>query len=443
MEEARKLNWAKLPGPVLSLVRASCSSLLHGNPHVQIDEAALDRYVDELDHTKLEKLPKKMYPLHFPTQRSEINFLSTLALLQFGSGWREDLHAQDGGKGKGAAETMTFGCIGMHISGEINADAMLRMGISEVAQTFRLKITEEYEIQPGIRTERKTNLWQLAQHIVDVLHAAGGMLRNLACNDFADFYLNHPSVKVQEIDPVTNEPRRPSAEQVVTRLVRHFTPLQDAYVLPPRNPSTASAPVADAGSSADASATPATAHESASSSVTTPQGERVVYLLKKAQLMVAEVYLRFHDEDPRFNYSDISSLTVFSDNVLPAVLRAKGILRYSDELAKKVDEGSLIKNREEEASIRAAAVEACERIVQKYNEKHEHKHRQSGLEAASIAATAPAPLAGAVAAAAAGSSAHAADPPLTPLMLDYHLWLSGKQPELRKLRRHATYSFYY
>jgi hypothetical protein len=107
----------------------------------------------------------------------------------------------------------------------------------------------------------------------------------------------------------------------------------------------------------------------------------------------------------------MDSLTVFSDNVLPAVLRAKGVLLYSPSLAALVDSDSKpISNREQEASIRAAAVVACERIVDEFNAHH----------------------------AAAGDA-----PRLNSVLLDYHLWQLGKEPDMRKLPRHATHSAFY
>ena len=111
------------------------------------------QFVDSLDHTKLLSLPDKSYPLNFPTPRSEVNFLATLALLQIGSGWRVPLHSQP--NGRGAAETMTFGCMGMHISGEITADVMTKLGLFEVAQLFGLKIQQEFQVSPGVSTTKQ------------------------------------------------------------------------------------------------------------------------------------------------------------------------------------------------------------------------------------------------------------------------------------------------
>jgi hypothetical protein len=59
-----------------------------------------------------------------------------------------------------------------------------------------------------------------------------------------------------------------------------------------------------------------------------PAGQEV-WLIKKAQLTVGDLYRSFHEKDPRFNFHDIKQLTVFSDNVLPCVLRAVNIVMIS------------------------------------------------------------------------------------------------------------------
>lgn len=182
MEEAWKLDWTHLPAAPTALVRSSCKELLQKNPHVSIDSAALDAFVDSLKDTRLLSLPQKQYPLRFKSNREEINFLCTLALLQFGSGWRKQLHASGSGKekGKGAAETITFGCIGMHLTGEITAHSMANITLFEIAQTFNIRTHEEYFIQPGIRSERPTELFALADAIKKTLNDTGNMLRSVS-----------------------------------------------------------------------------------------------------------------------------------------------------------------------------------------------------------------------------------------------------------------------
>lgn len=197
MEEAFQLDWVKLPvrlmsgaeggrpvtlrsslthfallpfsplqSPAVTLVRESCAAFLSSSPDVSVDSAALTSFVSRLRaRGALEAAPTRQFPLNFPTPRSEINFIATLALLQIGSGYRTPLHAQERGQGRGAAETMMFGCMGMHISGEITADAMVAVGLFDVAQMFGLKIQEEYEISTGVRCE-PVHIACTAQHAV-------------------------------------------------------------------------------------------------------------------------------------------------------------------------------------------------------------------------------------------------------------------------------------
>jgi len=57
------------------------------------------------------------------------------------------------------------------------------------------------------------------------------------------------------------------------------------------------------------------------------------------QNLVSTLAARFGGEDPRFAFSDASSLTADSGPVTAAALRALGVLQLSPELASKVDAG--------------------------------------------------------------------------------------------------------
>jgi hypothetical protein len=48
---------------------------------------------------------------------------------------------------------------------------------------------------------------------------------------------------------------------------------------------------------------------------------REVFILKKAQLLAGDLYRNFRSRDKKFEFVDISQLTIFTDNVVPAVLR--------------------------------------------------------------------------------------------------------------------------
>lgn len=85
---------------------------------------------------------------------------------------------------------------------------------------------------------------------------------------------------------------------------------------------------------------------------------------KRAQLATADLAVVFGSEELG-RFGDLDRLTVFADNQVPHVLRVDGILRYEEELARRIDAGELIEPQSlEEVEIRAAAVHACELLVQ-------------------------------------------------------------------------------
>ncbi|MPN62756.1 hypothetical protein SDC9_210509 [bioreactor metagenome] len=83
--------------------------------------------------------------------------------------------------------------------------------------------------------------------------------------------------------------------------------------------------------------------------------------LKKAQLALSMIaaFLRSTGNDV-----GAEDLTAFADYQVPRVLRGLGVLAYSTSLADKVDQRILLtENGQEELSIRAATVLACEAIA--------------------------------------------------------------------------------
>lgn len=124
-----------------------------------------------------------------------------------------------------------------------------------------------------------------------------------------------------------------------------------------------------------------------------------VWLCKKAQLCASDLAARFSKRG-LFDFPDISASPVFVDNVLPAVLRAFGVIVLSPALVAKIDSGQLLHCGEaHEVELRACALMACEEIVAK------------------SAVICPGVV----------SSARA---------LDWLLWVVGKRPDLRKVQRH-------
>lgn len=91
---------------------------------------------------------------------------------------------------------------------------------------------------------------------------------------------------------------------------------------------------------------------------------REVCLYKKAQLVVGELYHRFRAEDARFAFGDGDTLTAFIDNVICAVLRKEGVICVSESLAASIeDHVPLASGSEEEVALRAAAMVGVEEVV--------------------------------------------------------------------------------
>jgi hypothetical protein len=125
---------------------------------------------------------------------------------------------------------------------------------------------------------------------------------------------------------------------------------------------------------------------------------------KRAQITAADLWVAF--EGREFGaFRDIEDLTIFADNLVPHVLRRKGVLVYSDALAGRIDAGELIPvGAPEEVEIRAGAVDAVERCVAAM--------RQGGSD-------------------------------YTAQKVDHLLWTSGHSPEMKAHPRHRTRTTFY
>jgi hypothetical protein len=106
-----------------------------------------------------------------------------------------------------------------------------------------------------------------------------------------------------------------------------------------------------------------------------------VYLFKKIQLLTLDLHKRFSESRPElFYFQDIAELSVFSDNVIPTMLHHLNIITLVDDeetpSQKEIMYGlqeDLRTGRETTTErsfiFRAAAVDACELIVQKARER--------------------------------------------------------------------------
>lgn len=91
---------------------------------------------------------------------------------------------------------------------------------------------------------------------------------------------------------------------------------------------------------------------------------RDIPIYKRAQIMVADLFLAFQGKGLG-RFDDIDAITTFADNVVPHVLRMDGVLEYTPELAKKIDNGEQLKQGGQmEVELRACAIHAVALIAE-------------------------------------------------------------------------------
>lgn len=87
-----------------------------------------------------------------------------------------------------------------------------------------------------------------------------------------------------------------------------------------------------------------------------------VFLYKRAQIFTADLWGAFKGKGYG-NFYDISSITIFADYIIPAVLRNLGVLKYSSALSNTIDSKKEIgSGSEEEVEIRACTIHAVEKM---------------------------------------------------------------------------------
>lgn len=87
-----------------------------------------------------------------------------------------------------------------------------------------------------------------------------------------------------------------------------------------------------------------------------------VFLYKRAQIFAADLWGAFKGQ--RYGeFSDVGSITIFADYIVPAVLQQLGVLRYSLALANRIEANKEIgSGSEEEVELRACSIYAVEKM---------------------------------------------------------------------------------
>jgi len=96
---------------------------------------------------------------------------------------------------------------------------------------------------------------------------------------------------------------------------------------------------------------------------------RQVFFYKRAQILVADLWGAYGKSraagDGPCAFPDIAELTTFADYRVPQVLRHVGVLKYDDELSRRVDAREEVRaGSDEEVELRAATIMAVEHLRQ-------------------------------------------------------------------------------
>ncbi|KAN0045002.1 hypothetical protein ACTA71_006529 [Dictyostelium dimigraforme] len=339
----------------LQQVRESAKWVNEHSENVRINFNKINEFLDNLKKDDYEsKSSTVLFPLNYSNSQQEINFWFLLDLINFGSGYRKELHEACN---RGAYETICYGLMGMFLSqgGKLTTNFLSNMSMNDVAQLFNIPTQEEFEIQAGIYSYRDTPLKQLVQSIHKVLKESSEIVLKLGFQDFGDWIWSIT-------DPSKRSTSTPLASNLVKTLVETIPAFNDQA----------------------------------------NYKDHRVFIFKKVQLLAADLYRRFKDTIPdRFNFTDINDLTVFTDNVLPAVLRKFGILEVSKELEERLNAGGELLPGNDEIELRVQAIQACIEIV-------------------SIAKNRPDNFIS------------------NDVEFDYYLWTKGKDGLIRKVERHYT-----
>jgi len=347
----------------LQRVRSSCAAALSSHSAlITIDAAAVVAFAEGPLRALLADPSLSSEGVDFPlvlTPDEDIDLTTLFCLLQFGSGYREELHAA---VGAGASDTLLRGLLCFALTGRRpTAGALSHLRCAEVAEMWSIPRDADVPVPnlPGVTISKPGPLAVLAERITWVLNSAGAALEGAGAVSFSALFRTR-SVAWRD----GGGAGAPRVAPFVGFLADTFKAFRDVAPLP-------------AGGEA--------------------------WLLKKAQLCARELGRKFGGAGGAatelFGWSpeDERSLTVFADNVLPAVLRAEGVLVLAPALAAKVDAGEAVAPGEG-ALLRAAAVVAGAAVCE---------------------------------AAARGGA------PLSEARLDALLWKAGKQLKYRGLRRHA------
>ncbi len=107
------------------------------------------------------------------------------------------------------------------------------------------------------------------------------------------------------------------------------------------------------------------------------QGQKVG-LYKRAQILIADIWACFEGQDFG-EFTDIGSLTMFADYLVPRGLQFLDVIEYSNELQTKLKQGELLPYGSTlEVEIRGCSIWAVELICKQLQQMHEKRMHENG-----------------------------------------------------------------
>mmetsp|Transcript_6775 Transcript_6775/g.8192 ORF Transcript_6775/g.8192 Transcript_6775/m.8192 type:complete len:343 (-) Transcript_6775:1349-2377(-) len=292
--------------------RASCARFISSGTLASVDQAACKKFAEELDIVKVRELGSTLVldnnltkvSVVFPSVKSEAGFITLEHALDFGGGWRKELHAFHG---KGAWNTVKPGIEELYRrNSDLQGDWLANLSEKDVEDAFALQGAVSLKgLVNGLRT---------------VANEVGSKVKEIGHETVGDFIIT-------EVERLASD-QNPAAKLVESLVTNFPLTFRDQYEV----------------------------------------NGHSVCLFKKAQLVVGELYHRFRNEDSRFNFKDGDELTAFIDNVICAVMRKVGIVKVSESVENRINSYEpLPKGSEAEVSLRAAAMVGVEETVRIVN----------------------------------------------------------------------------
>jgi hypothetical protein len=202
---------------------------------IQIDHAAAEHLLRAPAFTetfkRLSQTHGVLFPFQFPSAGAELNFVSVLSLLNFGSGYRAPLHAA---AGRGAYDSIRALLFSLYLSSApetggtdwLSARGMQAIDIATVAEMMNVKIHEErpHETIPGLTVGALGGpVYELVKLLTGAMNSTGEVLVQGGYPDLGAFVAE----ALREGERTGQKNADGALGVVVERLVRAFPALRD------------------------------------------------------------------------------------------------------------------------------------------------------------------------------------------------------------------------